>query len=331
MKRYVLLFVIITFLSVGGCAVYHGRISVATEPAGADVYINGVKVGTTPTTFEHDWRNVRQMEIHLNGYYPVQETLNWGWIHNEIANGNGTDRTKGEYQGDIKTIWIVRTQRTLLLKPKEEGHLISTPDKEKERLGEKSRLAYIPKTVTVPEVSLRKEPKLVLEKDIRKMVSTYGFYDDNLNPAGSFANDFVENGNSTVTDRRTGLMWQKGGSSRAKTWNRGGIYVKQLNRSLFAGYSDWRLPTIDELASLVKREKVDGVYIDPIFYNKQKRCWSSDSPGTSGYKNILMSLGMMDRGGWVVNFVSGEISEAAWSSSRNYPDYLHARFILPDN
>jgi len=110
----------------------------------------------------------------------------------------------------------------------------------------------------------------------------------------------VDNGDGTITDRATGLMWQKSGSSRAKLWKRAQTYVKQLNEDQFAGYSDWRLPTIDELASLVEREKVHGVYIDPIFYDKQKICWSADKgpvrPATRNPPQV-----------WHVNFREGSL------------------------
>ena len=78
------------------------------------------------------------------------------------------------------------------------------------------------------KLSLRTEPKKLIEKDIRKMLARYDFYDDDLNWRGSFANDFVDNGDGTITDNRTGLMWQKSGSSRATTWKRARTYVKHL-------------------------------------------------------------------------------------------------------
>jgi hypothetical protein len=124
--------------------------------------------------------------------------------------------------------------------------------------------------------SLRTEPKKLSERDIRRMLARYDFYDDNFNWRGLFVNDFVDNGDGTITDRATGLMWQKSGCSKAKTWKRARTYVKQLNKDQFAGYSDWRLPTIDELASLVERETVNGVNVDPIFDSKQTSCWSAD-------------------------------------------------------
>jgi hypothetical protein len=182
--------------------------------------------------------------------------------------------------------------------------VVTQKDEEKERLGEKPELAYIPNGVAGEKVSLRTEPKFLLEKDIKKMLKKHNFYDRDLNKHGSFANDFVENGDGTTTDNSTGLMWQKVGSSRAKMWKRARTYVKQLNKRQFAGYSDWRLPTIEEFASLVEREKVNGVHIDPLFYDKQKMCWSSDKADPfGGHTRNPPQI-------WIVNFAKGKITTA---------------------
>ena len=174
---------------------------------------------------------------------------------------------------------------------------------------EKQKLAYIPKTVTVAKVSLRSDPKLISERYIKQLLNEHNFYDRDLNMQGSFANDFVDNGDGTVTDRRTGLMWQKNGTSRNTTWKRARTYVKRLNKG-FAGYSDWRLPTIDELASLVEREKVNGVHIDPIFDKKQKKCWSADTLLTKPSTDLYLS--------WVVNFTEGIMTRKWWHPFSTY-------------
>ncbi len=57
---------------------------------------------------------------------------------------------------------------------------------------------------------------------------------------------YTNNGNSTITDNVTGLMWQK--SYEVMTYAEAVKVVKTFN---LAGYSDWRLPTIKELYSLM--------------------------------------------------------------------------------
>ena len=175
---------------------------------------------------------------------------------------------------------------------------------QQKRHEEKLQLASIPEGAA--KVSLRTESKKLIEEDIRKMLARYGFYDADLNWWGWFDNDFVDSGYGTITDNATGLMWQKTGSSRTRTWARAQKYVKELNKYEFAGHSGWRLPTIEELASLVEREKVNGVHIDPVFDSKQKTCWSADYNPTS-------TIRVSGYEGWIVKFDEGTITQTIWS------------------
>ena len=59
-----------------------------------------------------------------------------------------------------------------------------------------------------------------------------------------------------VTDSATGLMWQKEYETN-KTWQEA---LKYCEDSTYAGYSDWRVPNKNELASLVNYEKSDSPY-----------------------------------------------------------------------
>jgi len=189
---------------------------------------------------------------------------------------------------------------------------------------EKQQLAYIPKTVKSERVSLRAEPQEALSEDyLIDIIKRYDFFDSSWNRHGSFENDLKDNGDGTITDKRTGLMWQKSGSPRAKSWSRGEIYIKDLNRDRFAGYSDWRLPTVEELASLLERKKINGVHIDPIFDNKQENCWSADTKLTDDIRKMYQ--------GWFVTFTEGIIINKQWSESelayRYYPGYEANYFI----
>jgi hypothetical protein len=197
---------------------------------------------------------------------------------------------------------------------------------ERERLEkEKQKLAYIPKTVTSTKVSLRKESKTLRDDHVKEMLKKYRFFDSNWNKFGSFNNDFVDNGDGTVTDRATGLLWQKSGSSRSVTWRRAKDYIDKLNRNQFAGYSDWRLPTIDELASLFEKSKKDGLHIDPVFDRKQKRCWSSDNRPDPLYG----SWGLFAT--WIGNFSNGRLIEAKWAERTADPAVTRNYVILPEN
>jgi hypothetical protein len=197
---------------------------------------------------------------------------------------------------------------------------------ERERLEkEKKKLAYIPKTLTSTKVSLRKESKTLRDDHVKEMLKKYRFFDSNWNKFGSFNNDFVDNGDGTVTDRATGLLWQKSGSSRSVTWRRAKDYIDKLNRNQFAGYSDWRLPTIDELASLFEKSKKDGLHIDPVFDGKQERCWSSDNRPDPLYG----SWGLFAT--WIGNFSNGRIIEAKWGDRTAAVDITQQYSILPEN
>jgi hypothetical protein len=58
---------------------------------------------------------------------------------------------------------------------------------------------------------------------------------------------FVDNRDGTISDRASKLMWQGSDDGSGKTWFETDKYVKMLS---LADYSDWRLPTLEELAGL---------------------------------------------------------------------------------
>lgn len=61
-------------------------------------------------------------------------------------------------------------------------------------------------------------------------------------------NDFVTNGDGTVTDHATGLMWQQSDSEATHAWEQALAYAEGLE---LAHYRDWRLPSAKELQSIV--------------------------------------------------------------------------------
>jgi len=126
------------------------------------------------------------------------------------------------------------------------------------------------------ETKLRNSPQKLNKKDIETVVKNCNFFDKELNAKGDFPNDFVDNGDGTVTDRATGLMWEQKGASKEVKFLSATKYVKKLNKKEFAGHDDWRLPTIEELYSLLEPNENKQRYIHPVFASKPSPCWSID-------------------------------------------------------
>jgi hypothetical protein len=84
-------------------------------------------------------------------------------------------------------------------------------------------------------------------------------------------NNFKDNGDGTITDSSTGLMWQMDGST-TRQWKEALSYCENLT---LADYNDWRLPNRNELQSIVDYTRYNPT-IDPIFANTESsRYWSS--------------------------------------------------------
>jgi len=84
-------------------------------------------------------------------------------------------------------------------------------------------------------------------------------------------------GDRVVIDHSTGLMWQQSGSMRAPP-DQVDRYLEQLNRQRYAGFADWRLPTIEELLSLVEATGDNkGVFVGAEFDPAQVLCLSADA------------------------------------------------------
>jgi len=82
-------------------------------------------------------------------------------------------------------------------------------------------------------------------------------------------NDFHDNGDGTVTDHATGLMWSKADSGKGMNWQAALAWAQQKNVENFLGHKDWRLPNAKELQSIVDYSRspatTRSAAIDPVF------------------------------------------------------------------
>jgi hypothetical protein len=188
-------------------------------------------------------------------------------------------------------------------------------------------------------LKLRADYAALSKEDVGAMLKNKGFFAKEVtsqekiihkelsNPNGDFSNYYhsrKENGNKVIIDKATGLMWHRRGSAEKIgkrnnfKWRRlqgkmsfddAQQWIKELNLQNYAGYSDWRLPTLEEAASLLESSKSrvtnrDELYIDSIFFKRM----AGDGPISSELTGVIWSG---DRHGsdsaWVVNFRLGRV------------------------
>lgn len=92
------------------------------------------------------------------------------------------------------------------------------------------------------------------------------------NPAYG-VNRFLDQGDGTVTDAATGLMWSREDSGAGMDWETALAWVQQRNAAGHLGHRDWRMPNTKELQSLVDYTRAPdaadaghrGPALDPVF------------------------------------------------------------------
>jgi hypothetical protein len=138
---------------------------------------------------------------------------------------------------------------------------------------------------------------------------TFGTENKNIHAPGNFVrcvrgeenvygvNHFATNNDGTVTDTATGLMWQSADDGVRRNWQDSLSYAEN---STLAGYSDWRMPNIKELQSIVKYGGQTGSWpaIDTRFFtlsgdntiNNPSWVWSSTTQGDFKYTAAYISF-----------------------------------------
>ncbi len=72
------------------------------------------------------------------------------------------------------------------------------------------------------------------------------------------ANLFQNNGDETISDLATGLMWPKADNGSGMDWEHALTYAQTQNKANYLGHNDWRLPNTKELQSLVDYTRSPG-------------------------------------------------------------------------
>lgn len=95
-------------------------------------------------------------------------------------------------------------------------------------------------------------------------------------PSQYVKNDFYLD-NETILDRETRLIWQAGGCGHPCTWYETDAYITRLNQNGFGGQNAWRLPTMEELVTLLRPvPRAHDWCMPPLFDTVQRHLWSAD-------------------------------------------------------
>ena len=151
-------------------------------------------------------------------------------------------------------------------------------------------------------------------------------------------NNFVDNGDSTITDNATGLMWMQNDSKIGMTWENALSYSENLQ---YAGYSDWRLPDAKELQSILDYTRSPGTTnsaaIDPLFNatpitneagqldyafywsSTTHSNWSAVSGGFAAYVSFGRAMGYMDAIWQDVHGAGAQRSDPKAGDPNEYP------------
>lgn len=143
---------------------------------------------------------------------------------------------------------------------------------------------------------LRSQPLAELSIDaVKKMLKEQDFFDSSDNKEGKGLQHqykrFEREGQALVSDYATGLTWQQSGSPNYMNYADAEKYVRDLDAEKFAGFNDWRLPTLDEAMSLMEPKKSGDLYIHPVFDGTQRYIWTADKYSASAAWVVIFSYG----------------------------------------
>jgi len=118
-------------------------------------------------------------------------------------------------------------------------------------------------------------------------------------------NQYNDNGDGTITDHATGLIWDQNDSGAGMNWQEALAWVQTKNAENHLGHSDWRLPNAKEMQSIVdysrSPEATGSAAIDPVFNITQitNEGGQADYPWFWTGTTHLKSSGMVDQGVYI--------------------------------
>ena len=107
---------------------------------------------------------------------------------------------------------------------------------------------------------------------------------------GNEKSRFLKRDDGTIYDSVTSVTWMANDSfldlERDVSYSEAEDYVKETNKKKAGGYSDWRIPSIQEASSIFNNEKLNkdskggDIFLDSVFPPGAANCtWTSSTRG----------------------------------------------------
>ena len=148
------------------------------------------------------------------------------------------------------------------------------------------------------KVTLRSVSADLTQDQIDRIIAERGFHGPGDKIKGSFRNRYEQaqiRGIDVIIDHTTDLMWLKAENEERLDWREAEAFASRMNDATLAGFSDWRIPTVEELMSLMASGKKDDKYIDPVFKKALLSTWTIDTKEDT------------PAGAWFVDFMEGKV------------------------
>ena len=194
-----------------------------------------------------------------------------------------------------------------------ENHRDDAPDTEEDnqlRARIRDRIQGATRAVPSPSGSLRANYQTLSDEAFEPILRHLGFTPSYRVRSGDFANQYETRRlgpDQIVADHASNLIWHPSGSEKPMDYFAAQEWIEELNERSYSGRSDWRMPTTEELLSLLETAPTSrNTLIDPLFSDVQVMIWTGDEsyPGRN----------------WVINF--GKIAETMRETLKVRPSWV---------